>query len=87
VLAVIQQSHDEKIAMYLKLTKRELAEMLVTANDALGAMTTDQHPVYTYTPPPYTQPSYTPPPTVQPHNWPFFTTCGSTGNLQAWEHQ
>ena len=31
-------THDEKVAMYMKLTKRDLAEMLATANAALEAM-------------------------------------------------
>ena len=34
---VIKQTHDEKIAMYMKLTKRELAEMLANCNEALSA--------------------------------------------------
>ena len=33
---IIAQSRDEKIAMYMKLTKRGLAEMLVNANEALA---------------------------------------------------
>lgn len=32
MMYLIPQTHDEKIVMYLKLTKRELAEMLVNAN-------------------------------------------------------
>ncbi|MCH7570374.1 MAG: hypothetical protein IH919_07395 [Deltaproteobacteria bacterium] len=38
MMHLIEQTHDEKIAMYLKLTKRELAEMLVTANVALRSL-------------------------------------------------
>ena len=34
-MSVIEQTRDEQIAMYLKLTERELAEMLVNANEAL----------------------------------------------------
>lgn len=37
MLQVIEQTRDEKIAMYMKLTKRELAEMLVNCNEALTA--------------------------------------------------
>ena len=35
MMYVIPQTRDEKIAMYMKLTKREIAEMLVNSNDAL----------------------------------------------------
>lgn len=41
MMSVIEQTRDDKIAMYLKLTKRELAEMLVNANEAL-AMTLER---------------------------------------------
>ena len=34
---VVEQTRDEKIAMYMKITKRELAEMLVNCNDVLAA--------------------------------------------------
>ena len=30
-------THDEQVAMYMKLTKRELAEMLANANAAVEA--------------------------------------------------
>ncbi len=43
MLQVIPQTRDEKIAMYLKLTRRELAGMLVAANDAVGALSRN-HP-------------------------------------------
>ncbi len=33
----IEQTRAEKIAVYLRLTKRELAEMLVNANEVLRA--------------------------------------------------
>ena len=35
MMRVIAQTRDEKITMYMKLTKRELVEMLVNANKAL----------------------------------------------------
>ena len=35
---VIEQTHDEKIEMYMKLTKRELATMLANANDAIDLL-------------------------------------------------
>ena len=34
----IKQTRDEKTAMYLKLTKRELVELLVNANEALDSI-------------------------------------------------
>lgn len=37
MMQVVKQARGEKIAMYMKLSKRELAEMLVNANDALAA--------------------------------------------------
>ncbi len=38
MMHVIEQTREEKIAMYLKLTKRELAGMLINANDAIRLM-------------------------------------------------
>ena len=38
MMQVVQQTRDEKIAMYMKLTKRELAEMLIASNEALGGV-------------------------------------------------
>ena len=56
MIHVIPQTRDEKIVMYLKLTKRELAEMLVSANEAIDALSRQQQeqitiPSQTYTPP------------------------------------
>lgn len=31
-MAIIPQSHEEKLKMYMKLPKKELAEMLIQAN-------------------------------------------------------
>ncbi len=36
MIQVIEQTRAEKLAMYMKLSKRELAEMLVNANAALA---------------------------------------------------
>lgn len=33
MVQIVEQSHDEKLKMYLKLSKRELAEMLITCNE------------------------------------------------------
>ena len=35
MMHIIEQTHDEKVAMYMKMRKSELAEMLVNANDAI----------------------------------------------------
>ena len=35
---VIKQTRDEKIAKYMKLTKRELVERLVNSNEALDKL-------------------------------------------------
>ena len=36
--SVVEQTRDEKIAMYMKSTKTELAEMLVGCNDAVDIL-------------------------------------------------
>lgn len=36
MLQTVEQTRDEKIAMYMKLTKRELAEMLANCNEMLA---------------------------------------------------
>lgn len=38
MMRVMPQTRDEKLAMYMKLTKRELAEMLVGCNDGLSQL-------------------------------------------------
>ena len=38
MMHVIEQTRDEKIAMYMKLTKRELAEMLASTNEAISSL-------------------------------------------------
>jgi hypothetical protein len=35
---VVEQTRDEKIAKYMKLTKRELVERLVNSNEALDKL-------------------------------------------------
>ena len=39
MMRAVEQTRDEKLEMYQKLSKRELAEMLVNANDALTLIT------------------------------------------------
>ena len=66
MIQVIPQTRDEKIAMYMKLTKRELAAMLVSANDAVNALSKQQQwqitiPAQTSTPPyPYVGTTWSP---------------------------
>ncbi len=37
MMQIIEQTHDETVAMYLKLcTKKELAEMLASCNEVIG---------------------------------------------------
>ncbi len=38
VVQVLEQTHEEKITMYMKLTKREIAEMLANANEAIDSL-------------------------------------------------
>lgn len=42
MMRLIEQTRDEKVTMYMKLTKRELIEMLINANAAL-----EQRPLQT----------------------------------------
>lgn len=35
MMHILPQTRDEKLAMYMKLTKREMAEMLVNANEVI----------------------------------------------------
>ena len=37
MITVAPMTHDEKIALYMKMKKLELAEMLANANEALAA--------------------------------------------------
>jgi len=34
---IIEQSHDEKVEMYMKFTKKELTQMLIESNTQLDA--------------------------------------------------
>jgi hypothetical protein len=40
MMQIVEQTHEEKIAMYMKLPKKQLAEMLIECNALL-----DQHGV------------------------------------------
>ena len=35
-MQIVEQSHEEKMAMYMKCTKKKLAEMLIACNDYLS---------------------------------------------------
>lgn len=51
----VEQTHEEKMKMYMKLTKKELASMLIQANIAIRLM----QPVPYYVPyVPYNPPNY-----------------------------
>ena len=43
MIRVIPQTRDEKIAMYMKLSRRELANMLVASNEVVHALS-QNHP-------------------------------------------
>ncbi len=45
MMKIIQQTREETLAMYMKLTKHELAEMLANANDAIDRLQQVQLPV------------------------------------------
>ena len=67
MLQVIPQTRDEKIAMYLKLTKRELAEMLVSANEVPATITQPWSPPL--------PPKYILQPVTVTTTWPPPNTC------------
>lgn len=43
-MQIIQMTKEERIAMYMKLSKREIAELLVNSNDALYNLLETQQP-------------------------------------------
>ena len=51
MMHIIPQTRDEKIAMYMKLTKRELVEMLVNSNGVLDKLSQAQKPIWVRTSP------------------------------------
>ena len=53
MIRVIPQTHDEKIAMYMKLTRRELAEMLTAANEHVDRLSSQPAEWYPPLPPKY----------------------------------
>lgn len=39
MLQIVEQTKEEKMAMYMKLTKKQIAEMLINCNDIVTALT------------------------------------------------
>ena len=39
MLQIVEQTKEEKMAMYMKLTKKQIAEMLINCNDIITALT------------------------------------------------
>ena len=75
MIQVIPQTRDEKIAMYMKLTKRELAEMLAGANEHVDRLS--RQPAQWYPPLP---PKYILQPMTVTTTWP--PTPNTCGDLQ-----
>ncbi len=44
MVQIVEQTKEEKLAMYMKLTKKELAEMLINCNEIIDKIT----PVISY---------------------------------------
>ena len=44
MLQIIQQTREERIAMYMKMTKREIVEMLLNNQDAVSIFQQGQSP-------------------------------------------
>jgi len=44
MIRVIKQTHDEKIVMYMKMKKLEIAKMLVNANEAIDLLQEQRRP-------------------------------------------
>ena len=39
MLQIVEQTKEEKMAMYMKLPKKQIAEMLINCNDIITALT------------------------------------------------
>lgn len=51
MMQIIEQTHEEKMAMYMKLSKKELAQMLIEANRHLENRPIMVQPIQPYTMP------------------------------------
>jgi len=63
---VVEQTQEEKMAMYMKLSKKELSSMLIQANRAIELM----NPIPVYYP-------YKDSTAKNPYDPPFIVTCGN----------
>ncbi len=43
MLQIIEQTKEEKVAMYMKLPKKQIVEMLINCNDIITALPIDIH--------------------------------------------
>ena len=76
-------THDARVKMYLKLSRRELADMLATRDDAPAPIIPQPMPSWPPQPPahfPYRYPLEGPTVT-QPSPWQPFTTCVSGNTI------
>lgn len=62
-IQIVEQTDEEKLKMYMKFTKEELAKMLIQANKILGNITQPYFPYNPYCPPDVPYPVY-PYPTI-----------------------
>lgn len=72
MMQVIEQTQEEKMAMYMKLSKKELSAMLIQANNHLAILTVPN-------PIPWVAPIAEWPPNGTPQP-PFYTICGGDEN-------
>lgn len=76
MVQVIEQTQEEKMAMYMKLSKKEIAAMLIQANNHLAILMVP-NPV----PVPWVAPIVEWPPFTMPQP-PFYTTCGDNNSIK-----
>ena len=43
MLQIVEQTKEEKMAMYMKLPKKQIAEMLINCNDIITALTQEKN--------------------------------------------
>jgi len=48
MLQKVEMTHDEKVAMYMKSSKKELIEMLINCNTILDGMLPTYTPMHSY---------------------------------------
>ena len=42
---IVETTHQQKMTMYMKCTKKKLAEMLISCNDSLGFRMKNEKPI------------------------------------------